>query len=74
MTDEKRSLSLSEVRAQLAATHDRLVAFVQRAPEDQLVRETRFRHRLRLDTYGHYRIHAEAIRQWRQRMPREPRR
>ena len=67
MTEQKRSLSLSEVREQLAATHDRLIEFIQRAPEHHLIGNTRFRRRLRLDTYGHYPIHAEAIRQWRQR-------
>ena len=67
MTEEKRSLSLSEVREQLAATHGRLVEFIQSAPEDQLIGDARFRRRLRLDTYSHYPIHAEAIRRWRQR-------
>src|SRR5256712_6993374 len=62
MTEQKRSLSLSEVRAQLAATHGRLVPFIQSAPEHQLVRETRFRHRLRLDTYSHYPRHPAANR------------
>ena len=71
MTEQKRSLSLSEVRAQLAATHGRLVDFIQRAPEGQLIGETRFRHRLRLDTYSHYPVHAAAIRQWRQRSSSE---
>jgi hypothetical protein len=68
MTEQKRSLSLPEVRAQLAATHGRLVDFIQSAPEHQLVGKTRFRHRLRLDTHGHYPLHAAAIRQWRQRI------
>jgi hypothetical protein len=67
MTEQKRSLSLSEVREQLAATHGRLVELIQSAPAHQLIRDTRFRRRLRLDTYGHYPLHAEAIRQWRQR-------
>ena len=67
MTEQKRSLSLSQVREQLAATHGRLVELIQNAPEHQLIGDTRFRRRLRLDTYGHYPIHAEAIRQWRQR-------
>jgi len=66
-TEQKRSLSLSEVREQLAATHGRLVEFIQSVPEHQLIGDTRFRRRLRLDTYSHYPIHAEAIRQWRQR-------
>jgi hypothetical protein len=71
MTEQKRSLSLPEVRAQSAATHGRLVDFIQSAPEHQLVGETRFRHRLRLDTYSHYPLHAAAIRQWRQRISNE---
>jgi hypothetical protein len=58
-------LSLSEVRRQLDGTHRRLIDFIRRAPEDHLSRETRFRRRLRLDTYGHYPQHAEAIRHWR---------
>ena len=71
MTEQKRALSLSEVRAQSAATHGRLVDFIGSAPERHLVGETRFRHRLRLDTYGHYPLHADAIRQWRARLSSE---
>jgi len=65
--EQRRSLSLAEVRDQSAATHGRLVAFIQGVPEQHLVGDTRFRRRLRLDTHGHYPIHAEAIRQWRRR-------
>ena len=65
MTEQKARLSLAAVRGQLEGTHRRLIAFIQRAPEDQLGRETRFRRRLRLDTYSHYPLHADAIRQWR---------
>ena len=68
MTEQKARLSLSAVRRQLDGTHRRLIDFVQRAPEDQLSRETRFRRRLRLDTYSHYPQHAEAIRQWRRKV------
>ena len=68
MTEQKRNLSLSEIRTQLAATHGRLVDLILSAPEHQLMGETRFRNRLRLDTYSHYPLHAEAIRQWRQRI------
>ena len=67
MMEQKRNLSLSEVREQLAATHSRLVDFIQSVPDHQLIVERRFRHRLRLDTYSHYPIHGEAIRRWRQR-------
>src|SRR2546422_11253945 len=45
MTEQKRSLSLSEVRAQLAATHGRLVDFVQSRPDTTLVGESRVAHR-----------------------------
>ena len=66
-TEGKRSLSLSKVREQLAATHGCLIELIRSVPEHQLLGDTRFRRRLRLDAYGHYPIHAEAIRQWRQR-------
>ena len=66
MTEQKRRLSLSELRAQSTLTHGRLVDFVQGVPEDHVIGDTRFRRRLRLDTYGHYPLHAEAIRRWRQ--------
>jgi hypothetical protein len=66
MTEEKRGLSLPEVLRQLDDTHGRLIDFVQRAPDAQCMRDTRFRRRLRLDTYSHYPEHAEAIREWRE--------
>jgi len=67
MTELKRGLTLSEVLRQLDETHLRLVEYVQSAPEEQFTSETPFRRRLRLDTYGHYPIHTQAIRDWRQR-------
>jgi DinB superfamily len=67
MTELKRGLSLPDVLRQMDETHRRLVAYVQSAPEEQFTRETRFRRRLRLDTYSHYPKHAKAIREWRQR-------
>lgn len=67
MTEQKRNISLPQVRRLLDETHGRLVELIRRAPEDQLVGDTRFRRRLRLDTYGHYPQHAEAIREWRAR-------
>ena len=72
MTEQKRGLSLAEVLGQADAIHERLIEFIRRAPEDQLRRETRFRRRLRLDTYSHYPGHAEAIRKWRARRSAEP--
>jgi hypothetical protein len=67
MTEQKRALSLSDVLWQLEETHRRLIAYIQSTPEDQFTRETRFRRRLRLDTYSHYPKHAKAIRSWRVR-------
>jgi len=66
MTEQKRRLSLSEVLAQLDQTHRRLVDLVQNTPEEQFTRETRFRRRLRLDTYSHNPGHTDAIRAWRE--------
>jgi hypothetical protein len=67
MTEHKRRLPLSDVLKQLDETHRRLIDYIHQAPEDQFTRETRFRHRLRVDTYSHYPKHARAIRQWRER-------
>jgi len=67
MTEQKRGLLLSDVMRQLEDTHRRLIAYVQSAPEEQFTRETRFRRRLRLDTYSHYPKHAQVIRAWRER-------
>ena len=64
MTEQKRGLALADVRRQLDETHRRLIAFIRGAPAVQFARETRARRRLRLDTYGHYPLHTEAIRAW----------
>ena len=66
-TEEKRGLSLSDVLREHDETHQRLVAYIRRAPAELFKSETRFRRRLRLDTYSHYPIHAKAIRAWRAR-------
>jgi hypothetical protein len=66
MTEQKQSLSLSEVLRQQEDIHGRLIDFIQNAPEDQIFRETRFRRRLRLDTYSHYPEHTGAITKWRE--------
>jgi hypothetical protein len=67
MGEQKRGLSLTGVLSQLDETHHRLIDFVQSAPEEQITQETRFRRRLRFDTYRHYREHASAIWEWRER-------
>jgi hypothetical protein len=60
MTEQKSGLSLSEVLEELDDTHRRIIDLIQSVPDDQLIRETRFRRRLRLDTYSHYPQHAAA--------------
>lgn len=66
-TEEKKDLALAEVLRQQQEVHRRLIDLIQGAPEEQLGGGTRFRHRLRLDTYGHYPKHGEAIRKWRRK-------
>jgi uncharacterized protein (TIGR03083 family) len=65
MTKKKRELPLAEVKRQMNETHERLIRFIREAPADQFGQETRARRRLRLDTYGHYELHARAIKEWR---------
>lgn len=67
MTEQKKALPLFEVLRQQDDRHRQLIRLIESAPEDQLSGSARFRHRLRLDTYGHYPKHAEAIRKWRAR-------
>ncbi len=71
MAEQKRSLGLAEVMSQLDETHRRLISYLQSVPEEQFRGETRFRHRLRLDTYSHYPLHARAIQQWREKRVEE---
>jgi len=66
MTTKKAGLSLSEVFRQQGETHRRVIDVIEHTPEFELTRETRFRRRLRLDTYNHYPKHAQAIRRWRE--------
>lgn len=66
MTQRNRDVPLAEVLRRRDDTHHRLLAFVQRVPESECGSGTRFRRRLRLDTYGHYAVHTKAIRKWRE--------
>lgn len=68
MTEEKRDLSLAEVLKRFDATHQTLVEYIQSVPEEQFTTETKFRHRLRLDTYSHYPEHTRMIREWREKL------
>ena len=67
MAEQKRQMALTEVLRQLEETHRRLLDYLHSVPEAHFTRETRFRHRLRLDTYSHYPLHARAIQEWRER-------
>ena len=58
-------LSLTQARDALQRSHRRLLEFIATVPESWFETETRFRHRLRLDTWGHYPEHTEAILAWR---------
>jgi hypothetical protein len=66
-TAERRALSDPHVHLRHHEVHARLIGYVSRAPDELFATETRFRHRLRMDTYSHYPIHARAIRAWRVR-------
>jgi hypothetical protein len=67
MTEQRKDLSLAEVLQRRDDIHRQLIALAQSVPEDQITGESRFRRRLRLDTYGHYPKHERAIRTWRAR-------
>lgn len=66
MTVKRSHLTLDEVLSQHEEVHERLMAYVRAASEDLWATETKFRRRLRLDTFGHYPVHTNAIRAWRQ--------
>jgi len=63
--EKKQSLSLAQVRRDLASTHQRLVAFLSNLPETAFT--LRLVRRLGIDTYKHYREHREQIEGWRGR-------
>jgi uncharacterized protein (TIGR03083 family) len=64
--EARRQRSLRDVIEQADAAHARLLRYIDAAPESAFATETRFRHRLRLDTYSHYPEHTEAIKRWRE--------
>ena len=65
MTVKRSGLTLEEVMQQHDEVHEQLLAYVRAAPEELWARETKFRRRLRLDTFGHYPVHTNAIKAWR---------
>jgi uncharacterized protein (TIGR03083 family) len=68
MTERNRGLPLGEVLSHLEETHQQLVSYLETTPKEMIRTETRFRKRLRLDTYSHYPEHTRAILEWRARM------
>ena len=65
MTEKWRKLSVAEVLREHGDVHRRLREYVQTVPDELFASETRFRRRLRLDTYSHYPKHTKAILSWR---------
>ncbi|MDE2900843.1 MAG: maleylpyruvate isomerase N-terminal domain-containing protein [Chloroflexota bacterium] len=63
--EAKRHLSLDRLRLEMDATHQRLLGVLDRTAESVYAKEGRFLRRLRLDTYGHWRLHAADVRRWR---------
>ena len=66
MTVKRSHFTLAEVLQQHDDVHAQLVKYVTEAPEDLYAGDSKFRRRLRLDTYGHYPVHTNAIRAWRE--------
>ena len=66
--EENRARSLTEVRTRLTETHAQLLEYLETVPDELLHSRERFRTRLRWDTYSHYPIHAEHVRDWRERI------
>ena len=64
-TLQKRGGSLTDILEHLGKVHQQMLNYLDRIPEEQFSHETRFRRRLRLDTYSHYPHHARLIRAWR---------
>lgn len=65
MTARKQEFPFSEVICQQERIHKQLLQYLETVPEEYLDSKSRFRHRLRMDTYSHYPKHAAAIRRWR---------
>lgn len=61
--EANRQHSLATVLENFDRTHANLVHFLQESSAENFT--DRFVKRLRLDTYGHYKLHAKAIREWR---------
>jgi len=67
MIAKNRLLSINEILKRRDDTHQRLLEYIRKTPDEQIVTETRFRRRIRFDSYAHYPEHTEAILEWRER-------
>ena len=64
-TEATKGLPLAEVLRRQEEVHARVVALVEGVAESEVAGDTRFRRRLRSDTYGHYPKHTASIEKWR---------
>jgi len=71
-TEEFQKLSLNEVLHKRDQTHQRLIDYLHTIPEELIKTDTRFRRRLRVDTYSHYPKHTAAIWKWRKSQNLKP--
>lgn len=63
---EFQAWSADDLHARLVQAHLEILAFLGAVEENLFATETRFRRRLRWDTYGHYREHARQVLEWRE--------
>jgi hypothetical protein len=58
-------MDLPEVLHRRDEVHQHLLDYLEDIPEEQFTRETRFRRRLKWDSFGHYPLHTGDILKWR---------
>ena len=63
--EEHRDSDLEDTRHRFLTTHARLLGFLRGVPAELFASETRFRRRLRLDTYRHVPEHTSHVLAWR---------
>ncbi len=68
----KRAMSVKDLRQELSKVHGETVWFVS-ALSDQLLGREEVEWRIRIDTFAHYREHAEQVRRWLAPEPRPSR-
>ena len=68
----KRAMSVKDLRLELSNVHGETVKFVS-ALSDELLGREEVEWRIRIDTFAHYREHAEQIRRWLAPEPRPSR-